>query len=496
MRQIQHTTLLDPATKVITSVTVCKEFLEALPPYSPSVLRALVSSPEDSEGVYVQEVTSHPPWLSKACTPVKTPRSGLQSPGQSDPLTEFHTMTKHATDQQLSGLHVQRLELRPSEALPPSPSMTTHGSPSYEPVRMDTPHRGVRYLFNICAVVPDISRVVDVPLPMEEKIPAPDLPSQPCVTSPSATGGSSFPQLTEGSFHLHVDSTLSSSVKCLTQLDPGSESISGSPTETIIDLTHSSGESITPFQLPVPPKDTRKDMQSAAMMLSTAFSSLPQSSPSTRPRSGSLESDQLLAIQKVISAACSPISAVQKPASKSVPPSPARPVTGKPTQLVPPESRATSPPPISLMPSNLSPIPDAQRRLSASPLQDAQRPFSRSEEEYSVPFPDDSDQTIQGSPEKPDPPASMSSEDLIDFTETLFMKVHPSKVERLPPQLIAMLYNINSFVAHNCSEILERLEDTQSSATDTICESQLTHSITQEANVALLEKSFNYETSS
>ena len=121
-------------------------------------------------------------------------------------------------------------------------------------------------------------------------------------------------------------------------------------------------------------------MQSAAMMLSTAFSSLPQSSPSTRPRLGSLESDQLLAIQKVFSAACSPISAAQHPVSKSVPPSPARPVTGKPTQLVPPESRTTSPPPISPMPSNSLPLPDAQRRLSASPLQDAQRPFSRSEE--------------------------------------------------------------------------------------------------------------------
>ena len=276
-------------------------------------------------------------------------------------------------------------------------------------------------------------------------------------------------------------------------MDLGSESNSGSPNETVIDLTHSTGDSVSPFQLPVPCKNTHSVVKSAATLLSTTFSSLPQTGLPARPRSGSLESDQMLAIQKVISAACSSTPAMQKPVSKSVPPSPAHPVTGKPTQLVPPESRATSPP-LSPMPSSLSPIPDAQRRFSASPLQDAQRPFSQSEEEYSVPFPDDSDQTIQGSPEKPDPPASLSSEDLIEFTETLFRKVHQSKVEHLPPQLIAMLYNINSFVAHNCSEILERLEDTQSSATDTLCESQLTHAIIQEANVALLEKSFNYET--
>ena len=320
---------------------------------------------------------------------------------------------------------------------------------------------------------------------MEETLSTPDQPLQ--ATSPRAPASSSFPQLTEGSFHLCLDSSLSSSVKCLTQMDPGSDSVSSSPVAPIIDLTHSSGESVTPFQLPVPPRDNTKDIPSAAMLLSTAFSALPQASPPTRPRSGSLESDQLLAIQKVISAGGPPPPIAAQPVSKSVPPSPARPVTGKPTQLVPPESRATSPPPVSPMPST-SPLPDAQhRRLCASPLQDAQRPFSRSEEEYSVPFPDDSDQTIPGSPAKPDPPASMTSEDLIDFTETLFSKVHPSKVERLPPQLIAMLYNINSFVAHNCSEILERLEDTQSSATDTICEAQLSHSIAQEASAALLE---------
>ena len=87
----------------------------------------------------------------------------------------------------------------------------------------------------------------------------------------------------------------------------------------------------------------------------------------------------------------------------------------------------------------------------------------------------------------------MTRVDLIDFTETLFSKVHPSKVERLPPQLIAMLYNINSFVAHNCSEILERLEDAQSSTTDTICEAQQSHTIAQEASACVLAKAFNRE---
>ena len=175
LRQILHTTLLDPANKVITSVKACKEFLEELPPYSPSVLHALVSSPEDSEGVYVEEVTSYPQWLSKVFTPAKTSRSGPHTPGQLDPHTELQTMVKHATDPQVSDLHVQRLELRPSVALPHSPSMTAHGSPSYEPAHMDTPQRRIIPApppppgFNICAVVPDISRAVDIPLPTDDK---------------------------------------------------------------------------------------------------------------------------------------------------------------------------------------------------------------------------------------------------------------------------------------------------------------------------------------
>ena len=144
MKQIQHTTLLDPTTPVITSVRVCKEFLAALPPYPQSVLRALVSSPENSDGLFVPEVTAHPPWLSKAYTPAKTPRPGHLSSGQLDPLSELHSLTKSPHDSPVSDLHVQRLELRPTEALTTSPSMTTHGSPSYEPAQLDTPIRGVR----------------------------------------------------------------------------------------------------------------------------------------------------------------------------------------------------------------------------------------------------------------------------------------------------------------------------------------------------------------
>ena len=283
------------------------------------MLRALVSSPEDSDSLFVPEVTAHPPWLSKAHTPVTTPRPGHLSSGQLDPLSELHSLTKRTLDSPVSDLHVQQLAPRPTEALIPSPSMNTHGSPSYPlfeeadwPLPPPPPPG-----FNIFAVVPDISRVVDMPLPMDETLSTPDQPSQ--TTSPRASASSSFPQLTEGSFHLRLDSSLSSSVKCLTQMDPGSDSRSSSPVAPIIDLTHSSGDS-APSQLPVPPRDKTKAIPSAALLLSTAFSALPQTSPTTRPRSGSLESDQLIAIQKAISAG-DPL-LVAHPVSKSVPPSP------------------------------------------------------------------------------------------------------------------------------------------------------------------------------
>ena len=40
---------------------------------------------------------------------------------------------------------------------------------------------------------------------------------------------------------------------------------------------------------------------------------------------------------------------------------------------------------------------------------------------------------------------------------------------------------------------MERLEDAQNTSAESICESQLSHAIAQEANVALLEKSLNHE---
>ena len=234
----------------------------------------------------------------------------------------------------------------------------------------------------------------------------------------------------------------------MTQVDLDSEATLRPSPPAIVDLTDSTPDDSehTFSDLHATTKiDPNKSVKKVCNLVSAAFASLPKMHPvplvsEGRRRSGSLELDPIKSLHDVLSSRIT-----EQPAhstkSQSVPPSPARPTVLKPTQLVPPELHSISP----MVNSPAS---------SSSPLQDAQRPFSRSEDDYSVPFPD-SDLTESMSATRRASPTSLSTEELIHFTEELFRRVHPTTVEHLPPQLIAMLHNIHQFVAHNCSEIMD-----------------------------------------
>ena len=137
----------------------------------------------------------------------------------------------------------------------------------------------------------------------------------------------------------------------------------------------------------------------------------------------------------------------------------------------------------------------------SSILQDAQRPFSCS----------DDDASLQSIPSLPDnirsdleeamdsvrraPRGSISTEEITHFTDSLFESVHPTMVEHLSDPFLAMLENINTAQTLATSEIIERVEDSQQPSAETVIEAATAQALGQEANVALLEKSINHESS-
>ena len=154
----------------------------------------------------------------------------------------------------------------------------------------------------------------------------------------------------------------------------------------------------------------------------------------------------------------------------------------------------TSPARIDITPSRLS--TDDPGSTQSSPLQDAQRPFSEDDTSFPslVNLPgraklglDEAMDTTRRAPR-----GSISIEEIVHFNEYLFETIHPTMVEHLSDPFLAMLESICTNLSHNTSEIIE---DSQQASSETIMESATAQALGQEANVALLEKSINHESS-
>ena len=137
----------------------------------------------------------------------------------------------------------------------------------------------------------------------------------------------------------------------------------------------------------------------------------------------------------------------------------------------------------------------------SSILQDAQRPFSRSDDDaslQSIPsLPENLQSDLQEAMDsvRRAPRGSISTEEMAHFNDSLFETVHPTMVEHLSDPFLAMLENITTTQTLATSEIIERVEESQQVSAETVIEAATAQALGQEANVALLEKSINHESS-
>ena len=254
-----------------------------------------------------------------------------------------------------------------------------------------------------------------------------------------------------------------------------------------------------------PPTQPDHSVMKACTFLSTAFGQLPSESVSKglEPRERSPQKDPVPATRQ--GGPKAPSLPFLTRGSTSTPASPNRPlVEDQP-------SSASSLNKLS-MPMEYGHTPPLHS--SDSSLQDAQRPFSPSQDEATLHTPplseEQSQQTRVQMPSsdqlqaihvvqsrealKRAPIASISPQEVVDFTDSLFQEVHPTLVDQLPPPQLASLQCSFRYMDQSLSELSERMEDSQQSHTDTIKENALSQALCQEANLVTLERANTHET--
>ena len=89
------------------------------------------------------------------------------------------------------------------------------------------------------------------------------------------------------------------------------------------------------------------------------------------------------------------------------------------------------------------------------------------------------------------PIPTISPQEVVDFTDSLFQEVHPTLVDQLPPPHLASLQCSFRYLDQSFSELSERLEDNQQSHSDTLKETTAAQALCQEANLVTLERTNN-----
>ena len=321
---------------------------------------------------------------------------------------------------------------------------------------------------------------------LEAGIP-PDGSSQRSFWQASPSGASSQ------SIHLHLDSTMPSVPSTVDSQDPipsTTEDVSAlsgplddqCTMEEILDLTElTPTDSSNPFSdtdnaQACPSRiDANSSVRKACHYLSAAFAALPPAPPLPGEQD-SLHRSSSLNIQPIradLQGGSAELNRTIPTSSLSLPASPIR-IDG------------SASPQTSCHPNS----------TQSSILQDAQRPYSRSDDDTSL-------QSIPSLPENlrsdlqeaMDSSMDISTEEMAHFNDSLFESVHPTMVEHLSDPFLAMLENITTTQTLAMSEIIERVEDSQQASAETVIEAATAQALGQEANVALLEKSINHESS-
>ena len=89
------------------------------------------------------------------------------------------------------------------------------------------------------------------------------------------------------------------------------------------------------------------------------------------------------------------------------------------------------------------------------------------------------------------PIPTISPQEVVDFTDSLFQEVHPTLVDQLPPPHLASLQCSFRYLDQSFSELSERIEDSQQSHSDTLKETTAAQALCQEANLVTLERTNN-----
>ena len=262
---------------------------------------------------------------------------------------------------------------------------------------------------------------------------------------------------TQESFHLHLDSTL----------QPSHDSCVPSPSQEVLIMT-------------------QPEMSAAPMIVDLTHSQTPPNSCASVSESvskGLPPRERSLAHDPVPATTPSGPKSLSLPflrGSKSTPASPNRPLV--PDHPVSASSLTKLSAPTEYDQSQSVPSP-------GSSFQDAQRPYSPSQEEQSMNTPPlfatpSSLETVAGVNFQPQaihvdqsrealkraPIPTISPQEVVDFTDSLFQEVHPTLVDQLPPPQLASLQCSFRYLDQSFSELSERLDDSQQSYSDTLKE--------------------------
>ena len=454
--QVLLTGLMDTATPIIDSADACQKVIDQMDPISPVMLRALAEDSPLDVGLLSPEATAGVKWLGKDQTPHQTRPASTGTTPIKNIFTSPPRPSAPAKDASCPSAAPQTGE----------PLVTLPRSAASSPV--------------IGLKAP--SATLDAGIP-------PDASSQRSFWEASPSGASS------PSIHLHLESTLPSGgeIQVETLSSPADvvimpESHDEQCTmEEILDLTElTTTDSSNPFSdtdnaqaCPTHIK-ANSSVRKACHYLSAAFATLPPAPPLLGEQD-SLHRSSSLNIQ---------------PTCGDLPGGPAA-MGGK----IPPSSLSLPASPIRIDGSASPQTSCHPNSTQSSILQDAQRPFSRSDDDaslQSIPsLPDTTRSDLQEAMDsvRRAPRASISTEEMAHFTDSLFESVHPTMIEHLSDPFLAMLENVNTVQTLATSEIIERVEDSQQASAETVIEAATAQALGQEANVALLEKSINHESS-